>query len=150
MKKYFFSIIFSLIIGGLMAFFLINSYDNKNMVIFSKNVKTVFYIERGVYSTKENMEENMMDFENYIYNVEEGKYHAYIGLTLDEKTAFKIQKYYDKYNTKIVKKVTDNKQFLAVLGQYDEILLKTNDTKTIKTISHQVLSKYEELTSDEY
>ena len=149
MNKYFFSIVTSLLIGLVMAFLLINSYDNKSMMAF-KNVGTVYYIERGVYSSKENMEENMMDFENYIYNVEKGQYHTYIGITGNKDNVKKLQNYYKDYKTQVREKITDNKNFLTALRQYDEILLKTKDEGTIKTICNQVLSKYEELINNEY
>ena len=89
----------------------------------------------------------MSEFEHYIYNKEEGKYYTYIGITQNKENAIKIQEYYKKlgFDTYIKEKVTDNKKFLTVLNQYDEILTKTSDEGTINTICNQVLSHYEEL-----
>ena len=80
MKKYLFPITISLGLGILMAYLLISSYDNAEGITVSKNAETVYYIQRGVYSTKENMENNMTDFEHYIYNVENNMYYTYIGM----------------------------------------------------------------------
>lgn len=152
MRKYFFPVVFSLLIGTLMAFFIISRYDNAQSVTVSKNAETVYYIQRGVYSTKENMQENMMNFENYIYNVEDNMYFAYIGITKNKKNAEKIKNYYKEkgYDTYIKEKITDNESFLTVLGQYDDILTSTNDKGTINVICNQILSKYEELVNTEY
>lgn len=152
MKKYFFPVISSLIIGTLMAFLLISGYENKETIKVSGAAETVYYIQRGVYSSKESMEDNMSEFEHYIYNKEEGKYYTYIGITKDKSNALKIKEYYKGlgFDTKLEEKVTDNKNFLEVMGQYDEILSKTDDEKTINVICNQVLSQYEELVNSEY
>ena len=150
MKKYFFAITSSLILGIVMAIFLINSYDKNKTMTLSINTKKIFYIERGAYSSKKNMEENMIDFENYIYSVEDGKYHSYIGVAKSKNNAIKIQKTYKNYKTNIKEKVTSNKKFITILGQYDKILSKTNNENMVKTVCNQILSKYEELISDEY
>ena len=140
MKKYLFPMTTSLIIGFLMAFFLINSYDNAKSVTLSKNAKKVYYIQRGVYTTKESMIDSMNDFEHYIYNVEDNRYYVYIGITKNKKNSYKLKDYYKSqgYDTYIKEKLTDNEQFLNILSQYDEILLKAADKETISVICNQV------------
>ena len=152
MKKYLFPIFTSLMIGTLMAVFLISRYDGIESISVSKNAESVYYIQRGVYSTKQSMEENMQEFEHYIYNVEDNMYFVYIGITKSQNNADKIKKYYKEkgYETYIKEKITDNESFLKALGQYDEILTKTDDGGTINVICNQVLSKYEELVNNEY
>ncbi len=152
MKKYFVPIFASLALGTLMAYFLISSYDKADTLAVSKNAETVYYIQRGVYSNKENMANNMTEFENYIYNVEENMYYTYVGISLNKKNAEKIKGYYKEkgYDTYIKEKVTDNANFLTALSQYDQLLNKTKDSKTIGVICNQVLAKYEELVNIEY
>ena len=135
-----------------MAFLIISRYEDAESVTVSKNAEEIYYIQRGVYSNKKVMQESMMDFENYIYSVEDNMYHVYIGIAKSEKNAYKIKAYYKEksIDTYIKKKITDNKSFLKILGQYDEILTKTNDSKTINVICNHVLSKYEELVNGEY
>ena len=147
MKKYLFPVTASLIIGTLMAFFLISGYENKEILTVSASAHTIYYVQRGVYSSKESMTDNMSEFEHYIYNKEEGKYYTYIGITKSKENALKIKEYYKKlgFDTYIKEKTTDNKNFLTVLNQYDEILKKTSDEGTINAICNQVLSHYEEL-----
>ncbi len=152
MKKYLFPVIISLLLGTAMAYFLISGYDKADTIAVSKNAQTIYYVQRGVYSSKENMQNNMADFENYIYNVEDNMYYTYIGISTNKKNAEKIKGYYKEkgYDTYIKEKVTDNGNFITVLGQYDELLAKTDDGNTINTICNQVLAKYEELVSNEY
>ena len=152
MKKYLFPVITSFIIGSGLAIFLISGYENAASITVSKNAKKVYYVQRGVYSSIDSMKQNMLSFPYYIYNVEENKYFAYIGITTKKENAKKIQDYYNKkgYDTYVKEKIIDNESFITILNQYDQILEKTNDEGTITTICNQVLSKYEELITGEY
>ncbi len=135
-----------------MAYFLISGYDKAESITVSKNAETVYYLQSGVYSTKENMEKNMSDFEHYIYNVEDNKYYTYVGMSKNKKNAEKIKEFYKQkgYSTYIKEKITDNKEFLTILGQYDELLSSVKEDETIKVICNQILAKYEEMVNNEY
>ena len=85
MKKNIFPIFLSLLIGTTMAYLLINSYDNPESLSISKNAERIYYLQKGVYSNKDSMLDNMQEFENYIYNVEDNMYHVYIGITKNKK-----------------------------------------------------------------
>lgn len=152
MRKYLFPISLSLTIGFIMAYCLISGYDNIEPITVSKDAEAVYYIQKGAYSSKENMLEDMSEFENYIYNVEDNMYYAYVGITKSKKNSEKLKEFYKQkgYDTYIKKKITDNSEFLVILGQYDEIISKTDDENTIRTVCNQVLSKYEEMVSGEY
>lgn len=147
MKKYFFPISVSLILGIGMAYFIIKQYEEMPALAVSSDAETLYYIQRGVYSDLDNMKNNMKEFSHYIYNVEDNQYYAYIGVTTNKDNAVKIQNYYKSigYETFLKDKITDNEDFINVLRQYDELLAKTNDNESIKTICNQVLAKYEEL-----
>ena len=147
MKKYLFPVTISLLIGISMAYFIIKQYEGTPILAVSSNAETLYYVERGIYSDLENMENNMKDFTDYIYNTENNQYHTYIGITTNKENALKIQNYYKNlgYDTNLVEKITDNKEFINILKQYDELLNKTDDSESIKTICNQVLAKYEEM-----
>ncbi len=147
MKKYLFPVSVSLILGVSMAYFIIKQYETMPTLAVSSEAQTLYYIRRGVYSDMQNMENNMKEFTNYIYNVENNEYHTYIGITTSKENSLKIQNYYKEigYDTSIVEKITDNSDFINILGQYDELLTKTDDKESIKVICNQVLAKYEEL-----
>lgn len=146
MKKYFMPILFSLVIGVLMAYFIINQYESYDGVTVSKFASKIYFIQSGVYSLKTNMIDDMSKFSSYIYSVEDNMYYSYIGLSSRRDNAEKIKNYYKKkgYDTVIKEKILDNGEFNTILVQYDDILSKTSDDESIKVICSQILLKYEE------
>ena len=147
MKKYLLPVLISLILGIGMAYFIIKQYEEMPSLAVSSEAETLYYIQRGVYSDMDNMKNNMKEFTHYIYNVEDNQYYTYIGITSNKENALKIQNYYKSigYDTFLKDKITDNKNFISILKQYDELLSKTDDNESIKVICNQVLAKYEEL-----
>lgn len=147
MKKYLLPVSISLILGISMAYFIIRQYETMPALAVSSEAESLYYIQRGVYQDMNTMSDNMKDFTNYIYNVEDNQYHSYIGITTSKNNASKIQNYYKEagYETVIEERVTDNKDFINILRQYDELLSKTDDSESVKVICNQVLAKYEEL-----
>lgn len=146
MKKYFVPISVSLFIGVFFAYYIIHQYESLDNITVSALASDIYYVQRGVYSDRENMENNMKEFTNYIYNVEDNMYHTYIGVSKSKENAEKIQKIYKEegIDTIIKKKIISNSDFLEILNQYDDILSKTSDTESIKVITRQTLAKYEE------
>ena len=147
MKKYLLPVSISLILGISMAYFIIRQYETMPALAVSSEAESLYYIQRGVYQDMNTMNDDMKDFTNYIYNVEDNQYHSYIGITTSKENASKIQNYYKEagYETEIEEKVTDNKDFINILKQYDDLLTKTDDSASVKVICNQVLAKYEEL-----
>ena len=146
MKKYAMPIFISLIIGVLMAYFIISQYESYDGITVSKFASRLYFIQSGVYSDKNYMLEAMSKFSSYIYSIEDNMFYSYIGVSSSKENALKIQDYYKKigYDTLIKEKIVDNSEFIEILSQYDEILSKTSDDESIKVICSQVLSKYEE------
>lgn len=152
MKKYFFTIMISFIIGISMAYFIIKQYEELPNIAVSANATDLYYIQRGVYSDMDNMKNNMKEFTHYIYNVEDNQYYTYIGISSSKENALKIQKYYQTlgYDTFLKEKITDNKEFVEVLKQYDKLLSKTKEDESVKVICNQVLAKYEEMVNGKH
>lgn len=147
MKKYLLPVSMSLILGISMAYFIIRQYESMPSLAVSSEAETLYYVQKGVYKDVNSMESDMKDFTNYIYNVEDNEYHTYIGITTNKDNALKVQEYYKSagYETTIEERITDNKDFINILKQYDELLAKTDDSDSVKVICNQVLAKYEEL-----
>lgn len=147
MKKYLLPVSISLILGISMAYFIIRQYETMPALAVSSEAESLYYIQRGVYQDMNTMSDNMKDFTNYIYNVEDNQYHSYIGITTSKDNASKIQNYYKEagYETEVEERITDNKDFINILKQYDELLAKTDDSESVKVICNQILAKYEEL-----
>ena len=129
-----------------MAYFIIHQYESYDGVMVYGMASKLYYVQRGVYSNKENMENNMKEFTSYIYNVSDNMYYTYIGISSSKDNASKIQNYYKEkgYDTYIKENVVSNSEFVKILSEYDNILSKTDDKESIKVICNQVLSKYEE------
>lgn len=148
MKKYFISIILALITGLIIGRFVLNQYEFEGKIVstISKSVNA-YFIQQGVYSSKEKMEENTKSFPYYIYSVEDGKYYVYIGITFLEENMNKIKGYYEDlgYITYVKELPVDNDDFITVLNQYDSLLKASEDKEVIGTVCSQVLNKYEEL-----
>lgn len=152
MKKYIYPIFTSTLLGIAMAFLIIKQYESLDNIQISPNAKKIYYIQRGVYSDKEKMENNMKDFQNYIYNVEDNQYHTYIGVSKNKDNASKIQRVYGNngIETIIKENTIDNSNFIEILETYDKLLNKTEDEESIKVLSRQTLSKYEEYVNGKY
>lgn len=135
-----------------MAYFIIHQYESYDGIMVSGMASKLYYVQRGVYSNKENMENNMREFTSYIYNVLDNMYYTYIGVSMDKNNALKIQNYYKEkgYDTYIKEKMISNSEFIKILSEYDNILAKTDDKESIKVICNQVLSKYEEYENGKY
>lgn len=129
-----------------MSFVIIHQYESLDGITVSNEAKKIYFIQRGSYAEKNNMEEDMKNFKNYIFNVEDNMYHAYIALTSSKENSNKIMEMYKSQNIETIEKekIVDNSEFIEVLNQYDRLLSKTDDSETIKTIINQILSKYEE------
>lgn len=148
MKKYIVPIFLALITGLILGRFVLNQYEfeGKIVSVSSKN-KNAYFIQQGVYSSKESMEENVTDFPYYIYSIIDDKYYVYIGITFLEENLEKIKGYYEKkgYITYVKELSVDNEDFITVLEQYDSLLQGSDEEEIIGTVCSQVLSKYEEL-----
>ena len=98
MKKYFMLIMVSIIVGFLLSFFVINQYkDGKGITVYKEGEELSFF-KYGEYKSKEEMENDTITLENYIYKKDNDIYKVYIALTKNKDNIGKIKKYYDKYN----------------------------------------------------
>lgn len=147
--KFIIPLICAILIGFLLGKFMFNQYDSKTSLktVFNDKSKSIYFIQQGVYSSKESMETNVSNFTSYIYDVKDNKYYVYVGMTGNKENVSKLEGYFKKmgYDIYVKEFNIDNNAFLESLSQYDELLLQTSDEKAIKTIENQVLSKYEEL-----
>lgn len=152
MKKIIFSLISAIIVGFLFGKFMFSQYDYKSNIktVFNEKNEKVYFIQQGVYSSIESMEKNVTDFTHYIYDEIDGKYYVYVGITKLDENVSKLKDYFKNMGYIIYVKEfnVDNSEFLKALETHDELLLQTTDSKAIKTIQNQILSKYEELISN--
>lgn len=148
MKKYIMPILVALVTGLILGRFVLNQYEFEGKIVpVGSNGKNAYFIQQGVYSSKESMEENVTDFPYYIYSIIDDKYYVYIGITFLEENLDKIKGYYEKmgYITYVKELSVDNQNFITVLEQYDSLLQGSSEEEIIGTVCSQVLSNYEEL-----
>lgn len=148
-KKLIIPILAALTVGGLLGSFLLKQYDKEDLKTVGKNgeVKEVYFLQVGVYSSKESMEKNTEKIPYYIYQIEDGKYYVYVGMSLKEENVTKLKDFFisSGYNIYVKKFGIANIAFLTVLEQYDIMLSQALDTSSYSAICGQILAKYEEL-----
>ncbi len=147
MKKYFFALLVALVIGFFLADLFISQYTSPSNIKVSNIGEELYFVQYGVFSTKESMEENTISLENYVYSIEKDLYYVYIGITRDSDNVAKIQSYFNDigYDTIVKIYYISNKSFLEQLKNYDNLLKETTDKVAISSIINQVLIKYEEV-----
>lgn len=143
----------ALLIGFLMGKFMFSQYEieNVSLPVMSKlDGESASFLQVGVYSTIESMKKNLEGLENYIYMEEDGKYHAYVGITKNKKNIEKLKGYYQELGYVIYVKdiVIHSIEFLDQLSKYDTLLEQTEDINTIRVIISNVLTSYKELVID--
>lgn len=147
MKKYILSFFIALTVGFLLCKFFLNQYDDYTKISVSSIGDTLYFIQYGVFSSLESMEENTINLENYVYNIDEEKYYVYIGITKDKENKDKLINYYKSigYDTIVKEYQIKNEKFINELNNYDTLLKETNDDTAIASIINQTLIKYEEV-----
>lgn len=147
MKKYMLTFLSALIIGFFLANFFINQYDDYKGIKVNSMGEELYFIQYGVYSSIDSMEENTISLQNYVYNIENDLYYVFVGITKSEGNADKIVNYYKNlgYDTIIKKFAISSENFIDLLTNYDDVLTNTNDKTAIASVINQVLMKYEEV-----
>lgn len=144
--KNIFPVVLCILVGFFMGIFMFKQYklDTDPVSLTGENL---YFLQTGVYSSLESMKEAMSNTSYYIYTKDNNMYYSYIGITKNKNNLDKLKGYYKQagYDIYVREIFVSDISFLTVLEQYDNLLLETTDTKIIKSIENQVLSKYEEL-----
>ena len=146
MKKAF-PTICCILVGFFLGFLFLRQYKTENIKVVSKEENILYFIQIGAYSSFENMQQNVKDFYNYIYEEDNGKFYAYVAIIKKEEVLDKIKGFFSSlgYVIDVKEKYINNDAFNEVLNQYELLLRETNDKESIMTIFSQIVSKYEEL-----
>lgn len=126
---------------------LLNStYKEKLVNTFSEG-KTYYFIQEGVYSSKEIMTENTKDIQVKTVDTLNNKQYVYLGITRDNNNAKKIKDIYEKkgYQIYIKEQNLSNEEFYNNVTQFDILVNSTDKEAEILTIEEVVLANYEEL-----
>lgn len=136
----------SIILGALSAMLLNSTYKEKLINTFSEG-KTYYFIQEGVYSSKEIMTENTKDIQVKTVDTLNNKQYVYLGITRDNNNAKKIKDIYEKkgYQIYIKEQNLSNEEFYNNVTQFDILVNSTDKASEILTIEEVVLANYEEL-----
>lgn len=136
----------SIILGALSAMLLNSTYKEKLVNTFSDG-KTYYFIQEGVYSSKEIMTENTKDIQVKTVDTLNDKQYVYLGITRDNNNAKKIKDIYEKkgYQIYIKEQNLSNEEFYNNVTQFDILVNSTDKESEILTIEEVVLANYEEL-----
>ncbi|MBR2828211.1 MAG: hypothetical protein IKE70_03170 [Bacilli bacterium] len=149
MKKTFFIGMLSIGLG----FFLGNIFMSEKSILqknWNKEEK-YYFIQEGIYSSYENLKNNLISIKQKVIDQEKDKYYVYVGITKDKKLASKIKDIYQKrgINSHTIEKYLDSEEFLQNVLQFDNLIKKTEDEEDILTIESVVLANYEEILKKE-
>lgn len=146
MKKYLLTLIISLIVGFLLSNYILNQYDDFKGITVYKEGEMLYFIEYGIYNDYQEMEENTINLENYIYQLDD-KYHVYIGITKSDEVLNKINNYFKNLGYNITNRefYITNKEFINSIENNDKILLLTDDEVVIGEVVSNGLATYEEV-----
>lgn len=136
----------SIILGALSAMLLNSTYKEKLINTFSEG-KNYYFIQEGVYSSKEIMTENTKDIQVKTVDTLNNKQYVYLGITRDNNNAKKIKDIYEKkgYQIYIKEQNLSNEEFYNNVTQFDILVNSTDKESEILTIEEVVLANYEEL-----
>ena len=139
-------IILGLVVGLIFTKLFYTSYNAK--AAFNENVN-VYVFQQGVYSSVESIKENV-NLNYYIYEKNNDMYHVYAAFTTNSNNVNKLKGFFENLGYSIyVKEINiPANNFTETLKQYDLLLEKTEDEKTIEAINANVLSVYEEVYSE--
>ena len=144
MKKNILCIILAIISGsilGKMTFGRYEKIDVKNVIKLNNNV---YMLKYGTYNSKEDMKENIVDIQRYIYIQKDNKYNVYVAVAKNKESINKLKKIYSK-DYEIEKINISNNEFIQNLDEYEKLIKTTNDIETLNVIENEILSCYEKM-----
>ena len=145
MKKTMLLVVIFVFLGAICGNYLYRKAPN-SISVFQEN-NTFYFLQEGIYSSKDIMQENVGDLANKLAVLEDNKYYVYVGITMDKDNANKIKKIYEDMGYKIyIKSVAlDNEEFVSNVSQFD-LLVKESDSKDdILTVEEVVMANYEQI-----
>lgn len=119
----------------------------ENIDIKLNTPSTFYFLQEGVYSSKQIMEENVKSMNMKVVDTKDNKYYVYLGITKDAEIAKKLKMIYEEEGYQIyIKEVSiANEEFLNNVIQFDLLINNTNNIEEILTIEEVVLANYEEI-----
>lgn len=146
MKKTIILGILFILLGSFCGRYLYTNVMGDTGAVFNQKNK-LYFLQEGVYSSKEIMDENVKDINNKLIVTDNNKYYVYLGITKDNDIAKKIKTIYENLGYQIyVKEMSvSNDEFSNNLDQFDLLIRNSSSDDDILTIEEVVLANYEEI-----
>lgn len=134
----------AIMLGYFCGKFIFEDYQTSETTF--QDVGTVYFLQQGVYSSLEAMEQSVEDLSQYLYRKEEDKYYVYFGITSKKENAEKVKELYSKNNkfVYIKQSVMTNQDFLSNLIQYDILLNSSNTMDEVNSVLKAIIASYQE------
>ena len=127
-------ILFGSLIGYLFGNLLFKNYSGSNYINSDGNI---YYLQYGVYTTKEAAELNTINLtREYIIKEIDNKYYIYLGITTSYDKALELKKLFEQDNIYIYIRsdYVENSETLEILKQYDLKINNDNVSSVMKEI----------------
>ncbi len=136
-----------LILGiGLLIGIKVSEANLSLTTVFSEGT-TYYFLQEGVYTSEDIMDENTKNLNVKLIDEENSKYYVYLGITASAEIAKKLKNVYeqDGYQLYIKEVKINNPEFESNITQFDLLLNSANTKEEMLTIEEVVLASYEEI-----
>lgn len=136
--KIFIYLVIAVIAGYIVGLYLFNyqdssKYVSSNLVYFVQDTVALDSSQIGTDYTR-------------VIREKDGKYYSYVGITMDDANAEKIQEYYSflGVDTYIQEEMVSNLDFIGSLQEYDQLLSSTSGSDMVSVLK-VILATYDEM-----
>jgi len=138
LKKAMIPIFLSIICGALCGRVVYKIYLGDTEVTFGGNL--IYLVQSGAYSSYDNMRANTIGYD-YVYYEEDNLYKTIIGVTKNKDNIEKIKEAY-KGEVTINEYYNEDEILNKKLNEFDNLLIKEDDSEKIKEIIIEMLNLY--------
>jgi len=145
MKKIIIKGLIFITIGFVLGEFLFGNM--KNYLNRIKKVDTYYFLQEGVYSNMNTLQNNLRNLTQKTIDQENNQYYVYVGITKDKEIAEMLMNIYEKkgYKIHIKEKNISSEEFSENVNQFDLLIKDTDLEEQILIIEKVVLANYEEI-----
>jgi len=121
--------------------------NTQKMIKKLKKLDTYYFLQEGVYSTKDSLQNNIQNLNYKLINQEDNKYYVYVGITKRKEVVERLKSIYEKkgYSLFVKEKELSSEEFSENVNQFDLLILDTEEEEQVLTIERVVLANYEEI-----
>lgn len=143
-KKFLISIVIAILSGLTLGKMIYTEYEKEQNL---DNEYNTYLLQLGVYNSKEEVDENTKNIDNYTVIEHNNKFYVYLGISTKKDNLEKVRAVFldDNIDGTIKRSVIDNIEFISNLEQFDILLDSAKTNEDIMSINKVILSSYEEM-----